>query len=709
MPNHVTVDVNANRHENVPDEEFHDGPPGEDPQIFRNLGNAAKTQAWVDWFDDGGTLSSLSAARKMADSILRDPNGNGNDIPLQSTQYGQSSFSSTTDVVVPVTQIYGAINAVAPPTETISIPDNEYDLGPPDESGKLDPQFSTLDHAAKQQIWLVEMREPRRYRPNGGDVGALRRKDIVVQTKEALEHNPYPLLDNKLQKLSVAGARNPKAANTAITGYALLQIGALAGLGYLAYFLAKKLSGGLTPPPPSTPTNVTIKATTEQQTNRVSVHWSYSKGTGTQATHFKVQLNPDTGDALMLTTADAQAKSVEFTNVPDGNWTAVVAAFAAEENSSGTAESSEFVLPIKQTGVVTTSPGKPTQIDTREVFSPTKMKRVLIVSWSAPSGTPVPDSYTVSMEGLAPVIPEITSAKQSALEITFDDLVPGQYSIAIEAFAGGNSSGRSAAKLVTYSGIAPNKPSVPTGLDTKTFVPTGATKSSVTILWSDAPATDEVIRHRVTLKQGSTTIADKVSIGGMETFESLADGAYTLELFAINSAGESPAATKALTISSTVDAKNIDWSERVGQAQIDAWQSMTRTVSAMDEDTEFWPFILPLLASSGQPPKPTSFEEQLIFVSLLTQWIAIPPELPLLRRREFWATLLRDLTGDATSATRFPDAPPTTEYAGDPLILWKQAQNLTLPNGMRLSLKNRLFAIQQALNEYLGANPPPMG
>lgn len=702
MP-HVDITVDG-RNEQVPREEFDRGPPGEDSSAWEGFDQTQRTNRWIDWYRLGGRTTTIDAARSVARSLERGAQeGDENDVPMNAF-YGSTNLMAKAFTVDAV-QIYGPAPGHGAPaanqTEQVLVSEVEYKLGPPDATGRRPRNFDQLTDAQKEAAWQSAMDKPGLYRPaTSNDGGQVHQVNTLARTHELLEQNPYPFIDTTLQKLSVWGGRNPK---TAWTGGMLIALGAAAGIGFGVRALINALSGSASTSPNS-PTGVSLTGSSDSQGNTLVVNWAFAAGSGEPAASFEVELTSDNDDVLARSTLHGESRQLSFSKVPDGVWSAKVFARSSDGSLSSPASSAmSLTLPTVKVPPVTTSPGKPTNVQAKEMFNAKAGGRVLLVSWDAPSGTPEADAYKVSLKGTQPVVPEQTSAEVLVREFTFEQLEGGTYEVTVEAFAGGNGSGRSAAISVVFAGKATNVPAAPTGVKLRAFVPDGATQSSLSVVWDEPLVTDEVSRHQVTLVQSGTALNTQQTTSNGLQFDGLVDGAYDIVVQAINSAGPGQGTTAKVTIDVKTDAGKINWSLRVGQDQIDEWEALAGGINNKTE-TEFWQFILSVLKPAGTSTAP-SFEEQLALVSLLTGWIKVPATVPVTSTRETLATRLRSLTQPP-----FPAAPPGTgtPYGGDALALWTTAQNLTYSNGARVVLRVKLFVIQQALLDYLGMTIPEL-
>jgi len=714
----VEVD-NAGKREQVPDDEFHEGPPGEGDPNFGNKTQAEKILRWQEWFKMGGTLSTIKAARSVERAIAQAAQPAAGPNAIQMGQYGAAPGLAE-NFAVPITNAYAGANHRGPLIEQVPVSPDQFKVGPRDANGDFDPNFD-LDangqprtRAQMRADWQEAMSPNTAATPGGREYRPVRdghlarHKKLLRETRARLADKPYPHLDTLLQKTSVWGARNPKSA---VTVGLLIGAGLGTSLYYLIKFLHDKVNATPPPVPPNAPTDVEISGTTSQQANTVTIGWKYVENDAAKASHFSVSLISDSDALIIEPTLDATSRGYEFQGVANGTWTASVSAVGANEAVSAAASSIPLVLPVAKTLPATTSPNKPTGISVEEIFLPEAGTRVLKVTWDAPTGTVVPNSYKVGVSAnAAPYIYADTTLREFIVgKDASTALEPGSYRVVVEAFTDGNGSGETDAVTIDFVGKASQAPGAPTGVTTENFVVEGDSQSSVTVMWDSPPAMDEVTQHVViiTPPAGGAAIPAQMTNDDMVTFDALPDGMYTIEVQALNSFGVGPTTTVFVTLMAARDKTNIDWSSVVSQELQDQWNNMGQQLSAMDEDTEFWPQLMPLLRQpGGSNSTPASFEEQAILVKLLTSWITSPDK-PVDRRLTTRANSLRQLTNPVFPATP-PDA-GAAGYAGDPLALWIEAQNLIVPQtGARVALRTRLFAIEKALHDYLGYEEPPM-
>lgn len=300
------------------------------------------------------------------------------------------------------------------------------------------------------------------------------------------------------------------------------------------------------------------------------------------------------------------------------------------------------------------------------------------------------------------MIPPIPAATTTMTSARFEDgLEDGTFRAVVEAYNATGTSGEVESNDIVFTAKAAKAPSAPTGVEAHQFVPDGAQKASLTVLWDASD--EEISAHRVTLSKDSTpTSKDEIKTNSTQ-FDALDEGTYAIQVFAQNTAGESkPSDTLQFTVDLIQAKKNIDWITTIGQSTIDSWETLQKQMTKMDQDTVFWPFIIDLLEDKhNQHGGVASYEDQVILAGLLTQWITRPNFDLSDGTQNFLANRLIDQTNPP-----FPKTPSVTPYTGDPVVLWKSARNLKNKMGADYSLRHRLFAILRALENYLGVHNP---
>ncbi len=698
------VDVNGNDI-NVPDKEFDEGPPGEERSTWDRLDDVTKAARWADWFRLGGELKTLKYARKLAKAVTK-----ARVEAQQGTElvaYGDSSFARPVELTIDSQGQYGDIhgNNSSRAERDVTINRREFDLGPADEYGRLDDNFKSKTEEEKKDAWKKALNDNPAYELGELSPNHLIQRDLIVRVKEWMDGHPNPHLEGRLDKLVSWGENNPGKASLSGIGAVLLTLGVATGLYYLIGWLQSKSNSGNTGAPaqpsnPARPSNVELKPTTEKGKNTITVSWNISAGPQPAPTKFRVTLINEKEERLPKQTLDAMTTSIEFPDVADGTWHAEVVAVNASGESEA-ATSSEVTLPVP---AVQTSgaPGKPTNVTGSVSFSPTSRKRGITVTWKKPTTGSEPAGYNVSMRGIKPVIPPTPSMETKATSARFEDgLQDGTFRAIVEAYNATGKSGEVESDDIVFTAKAAKAPSAPTGVEAHQFVPEGAQKASLTVIWDASD--EEISAYRVTLSGNSMPKSkDEISTNGTQ-FDGLDEGTYSIQVFAQNTAGESqPSVTVRVTIDLKQAAKNVDWNMVITQSQIKKWTDLQNQMTKMDEDTKFWPFIIALLEDkNNEHGGVPSYEDQAILAGLLTQWIKDPKTPPKEKREGKLAGFLRDLTKPP-----FPDSPPATPYNGDPLVLWKEIQNLTNKMGARIPLRYRLFAVLRALEDYLGVPRP---
>lgn len=652
------------------DEEYDKGPPEvdvENKQPFGERDPEVRDEAWQAWFDAGHGDELLEQARQLARAA-------GELAPQQLQLDPEARYLPAGEGL----ELKVKINVSY--TKHFWFDRVMFDVGPPDlPGGAFDPTFRFIDDPnVKQDRWSDYLRTHDKPPDQ-----CLYAQAYFLAVLDALERQQDVKTQTRcLDCLKIDFTKNPKASWAKVVA-GLLAIGAAIGSGIYGGLLQHSDKGA--------PSGLKADVTSDGKGGYViTVTWS-APALGPAPAVYEVALAPRGSGATTSRKVRVDGAATSTTFVADvGDYEVSVAAI----RDVGTAQAATVTVTVPAPAAPTPSgkPNPPTAVTLTAGSSGTTGRRGFTVTWTPPAAGPAVTGYTVT---LTPAVPGTPAAVGLMTFYRVDEPPAGTYQASITASNTAGTSDAATSATLAYTTSPATTPGPSGTPQARLFLPASG-KPALTVFWSPPTGGAEVTNYTVTLSG-----RDALEVGLMRsiTFTDVADGPYTITVVARNGAGDgTPASASVIVDRSTLTPGGLDWSTTFGPDQIKTWQTMRATVNDMDEDV-FWAHLIDVLTdSAGAHGGIASYADQLVVATLLTMWIAKPEVDPPQRATDARATRLAN-----ECAPVFPPAPSTTDYTGDPLALWKAAQDFTTTGTpTQIVLRYKLFAIERALQRYLG-------
>lgn len=651
------------------DDDYDKGPPEVDVEgrvAFEQRSPADQDRAWQAWFDAGHGDTLLDQARQLARQAL--------ELAPQQLQLDPEAR------YLPARDGFPLEVAVGTGTKSVWFDPDMFDAGPPDlPGGAFDPTFRFLtDPIAKQDRWDAYLKTHEK--PPDQCLYAQAYFLAVVDVLE--RQNDVRTQTRCLACLGIDFTKNPKRSWAFVVGGLLGVVGVVGGA----------IFGGLRHQTDyGAPSGLTAVATGDGKGGYVvTVTWS-APVLDPAAAVYEVTLSPRGSGATTARTVRVDGGATSTTLVAAvGDFD--VSVTGIWELGTGRSATVTVTVPGPAAPPPSGRPDPPTAVALTAGSSGTTGRRGFTVTWTAPAAGPAVGHYTVT---LTPALPKTPAGVGLMTSYRADEPPAGTYQAGVTASNATGTSDAATSAPLAYTTAPATAPGPPGSPQARLFLaPSG--KPALTVFWNPPTGGAEVTDYAVTL---SGTIPLHTGLMRAITYPDVADGPYTVTVVAANGAGAGAAASATVTVDrSTLTPGGLDWSTTFGADQIKTWQAMRDDVSAMDEDA-FWGNILDVLTDkAGVHGGVASYADQLVVATLLTIWVARPKENPPDRATDARATRLA-----AACDPDFPPAPSTTEYGGDPLALWRAAQDFTATGTpTQIVLRYKLFAIARALQRYLG-------